>query len=164
MVVALETLHRLEALGIGFVSIGENMDFTTPIGKVILTTLAAFAEYYSANLSAETRKGKAERKRQGIYNGLLPFGTMKGEDGIPVADPETLPGLVMAFTMAAAGAPDRDVARALTDAGYRTTGNRGRNPFTKDTVRPLLQNRFYLGELPDGNGGWVPGKHAATDR
>jgi len=42
------------------------MDFTTPIGKVILTTRAAFAEYYSANLSAETRKGKAERKRQGI--------------------------------------------------------------------------------------------------
>jgi site-specific DNA recombinase len=136
------------------------MDFTTPIGKVILTTLAAFAEYYSANLSAETRKGKAERKRQGIYNGLLPFGAMKGEDGIPVPDPETHPGLVMAFEMAATGTTDRDVAKALTESGYRTTGNRGRNPFTKDTVRPMLQNRFYLGELPDGQGGWIPGKHA----
>jgi DNA invertase Pin-like site-specific DNA recombinase len=159
VIVALETLHRLEARSIGFVSIGEQMDFTTPIGKVILTTLAAFAEYYSANLSAETRKGKAERKRQGIYNGLLPFGAMKGVDGVPVADPDTHPGLVMAFEMAAAGASDRDIARALTDAGYRTTGNRGRNAFTKDTVRPMLQNRFYLGELPDGNGGWLPGKH-----
>jgi site-specific DNA recombinase len=161
VIVALETLHRLEALSIGFVSIGEQMDFTTPIGKVILTTLAAFAEYYSANLSAETRKGKAERKRQGIYNGLLPFGVTKGEDGIPIPNPDALPGLVMAFEMAAAGASDRDVARALNDSGYRTSGNRGHNPFTKDTVRPMLQNRFYLGELPDGNGGWLPGKHDA---
>jgi site-specific DNA recombinase len=160
VIVALETLHRLEALHVGFASIAEQMDFTTPIGKVILTTLAAFAEYYSANLSAETRKGKSERKRQGIYNGLLPFGATKGPDGIPVADPETHPGLVMAFEMAATGATDRDVAQALNETGYRTTGNRGANPFTKDTVRPMLQNRFYLGELPDGQGGWIDGRHA----
>ena len=44
------------------------------------------------------------------------------------------------------------MADALNAAGYRTTGNRGRNPFTKDTVCGLLQNRFYLGELPDGQG------------
>jgi DNA invertase Pin-like site-specific DNA recombinase len=160
VIVALETLKLLEALGVGFVSITEQMDFTTPIGKVILTTLAAFAEYYSDNLSAETRKGKAERKRQGIYNGLIPFGAAKGEDGIPIPDPHNHPGLVMAFEMAASGATDRDIAQALNDTGYRTTGNRGANPFTKDTVRPMLQNRFYLGELPDGQGGWVAGKHA----
>ncbi len=50
-------------------------------------------------------------------------------------------------------------AALLNERGYRTSGNRGRNLFTKDTVRPLLQNRFYLGELPDGNGGWRPGAH-----
>src|SRR5215216_311734 len=111
VIVALETLHQFENLGIGFVSITEQLDFTTPIGKVILTTLAAFAEYYSANLSAETRKGKAERKRQGIYNGLLPFGAAKGDDGIPEPDPNTIPGLVMAFEMAATGASDREVAQ-----------------------------------------------------
>src|SRR5215212_7957519 len=61
--------------------------------------------------------------------------------------------------MAAAGTTDREVAQALNATGYRTTGNRGVNPFTKDTVRPMLQNRFYLGELPDGDGGWLPGKH-----
>ena len=91
--VTLEVLQRLDAAGVGFVSLNENMDFTTPIGRVVLTTLAAFAEYYSANLSAETRKGKAERKAQGLYNGLLPFGTVKGEDGLPVADPANHAGL-----------------------------------------------------------------------
>jgi site-specific DNA recombinase len=157
--VTLETLERLERWGVGFVSISEQMDFTTPIGKVILSTLGAFAQYYSDNLSTETKKGKAERKAQGLYNGLLPFGLKTNPDGIPVPDPEAYPGLLLAFRLAAEAKSDREVATALNAAGYRTTGNRGRNPFTKDTVCVLLQNQFYLGELPDGQGGWVPGAH-----
>ena len=158
--VAIDALKTLQDLGVGFVSISEQMDFTTPFGKVALTMLLAFAEFYSDNLSAETRKGKAERKRQGIYNGLLPFGAAKGEDGIPIPDAPNHPGLVRAFEMAAAGASDREIAQTLNAMEYRTTGNRGANRFTKDTVRPILQNRFYLGELPDSDGGWLPGKHA----
>ncbi|MDP9354723.1 MAG: recombinase family protein, partial [Chloroflexota bacterium] len=160
LLTTLETLQRLESAGVGFVSISESMDFTTPIGKVILATLAAFAQYYSDNLATEVRKGKGERKKQGLYNGVLPFGTAKGPDGVPVPHPEAHGGLVLAFELAAAGKTDREVAQALTAVGYRTTGNRGANPFTKDTVRVILQNRFYLGELPDGEGGWLPGKHA----
>ncbi len=165
LLVALETLQRLERRDVGFVSISEQMDFTTPIGKVILATLAAFAQYYSDNLSAETKKGKAERKAQGLFNGLLPFGVVKGPDGVPVLDREAragvvpAEGLVLMFELAAAGKTDREVARELTQAGYRTSGNRGANPFTKDTVREILTNRFYVGELPDGEGGWVAGKH-----
>ena len=83
----------------------------------------------------------------------MPFGLKKHADsGLPVPDPETYPGLLLAFRLAAEGKSDREVADALNAAGYRTTGNRGRNPFTKDTVCRLLQNRFYLGELPDGEG------------
>ena len=157
--VTLETLERLERSSVGFVSISEQMDFTTPIGKVILATLAAFAQYYSDNLSTETKKGKQERKAQGMYNGLLPFGLKKNTSGVPVPDPEAYPALLLAFRLAAEGKSDRDVADALNAGGYRTSGNRGRNPFTKDTICRLLQNRFYLGELPAGHGGWVPGAH-----
>jgi site-specific DNA recombinase len=157
--VTLETLERLERSGVGFVSISEQMDFTTPIGKVILATLAAFAQYYSDNLSTETKKGKAERKAQGLFNGLLPFGLKTNPNGVPVPDPDTYPGLLLAFRLAAEGKSDREVATALNAAGYRTSGNRGQNPFTKDTVCRLLQNRFYLGQLPDGQGGWLTAVH-----
>jgi hypothetical protein len=61
----------------------------------------------------------------------------------------------MAFQAAAEGRSDREVADALNAAGHRTTGNRGANPFTKDTVRMMLLNRFYLGQLPDGQGNWL---------
>jgi site-specific DNA recombinase len=160
--ITLETLERLDRHGVGFVSLSEDMDFTTPIGKVILATLAAFAQYYSDNLSQETKKGKAERKRQGLYNGVIPFGLKKGPDGLPVPDPETYPGLLLAFQTAATGKSDREVAVVLNDHGYRTTGNRGRNPFSKGSVRGLLQNCFYLGQLPDGKGGWIPGQDQAV--
>jgi site-specific DNA recombinase len=170
--VTLDTLARLEQASVAFVSISENMDFTTPIGRVILATLGAFAQYYSDNLATETAKGKQERKRQGLYNGVLPFGATKGEDGIPVLD--TAPrwqaqdgsqltpadGLRLAFELGSEGKTHREIARALNLAGYRTTGNRGENAFTKDSVRVILANRFYLGELPDGAGGWLPAKHA----
>jgi site-specific DNA recombinase len=158
--VTLDTLDRLNACEVAFVSISESMDFSTPIGKVILATRGAFAQYYSDYLSTETKKGKRERKAQGMYNGLLPFGAMKGEDGVPIPDPVNHPGLLLAFSAAAAGKSDREIAHMLNAAGYRTSGNRGTNPWSKDSVRPMLRNQFYLGLLPDGGGGWLPGRHA----
>ncbi len=147
--VTFEYFEHLSRHGVLFASVSEQgMDFTTPIGKVMLATLAAFAQYYSDNLSQEVSKGKRERKLQGLYNGLLPFGVRKGPDGIPERDPDTFPGLMLAFNQAASGKSDRQVAEMLNAAGYRTTGNMGNNPFSKDTVRGILTNRFYLGELP----------------
>jgi DNA invertase Pin-like site-specific DNA recombinase len=158
--VAFEAFERLAKAGVGFVSMSEQMDYSSPSGQLMLTMHVGLSQFYSDNLAFETKKGKAERKAQGFYNGIVPFGLKKHADsGLPVPDPETYPGLILAFQLAAQGKSDREVADALNTAGYRTTGNRGRNPFTKDTVCCVLKNRFYLGELPDGCGGWVPGAH-----
>lgn len=88
---------------------------------------------------------------------------MKGADGIPVANPDTIVGLRLAFALAAEGHSDRDVAQALNERGYRTQSNRGNNPFTKDTICAILQNRFYLGELPgERPQDAAPVRHAAV--
>ncbi len=84
---------------------------------------------------------------------------MKGGDGVAVADEATLPGLKMAFDLSAQGRTDREVAQALNAAGYRTAGNRGPNLFSKETVKDMLRNRFYLGEIPNGDGGWLEARH-----
>ena len=170
------SLHALGQAGVAFVSIVEQIDFTTPSGKLFLTMLGGLAQFYSDNLSQETKKGKQERKAQGLYNGLLPFGVMKGPDGVPKAHDETwvikdkkgniveereptYDGLALAFQLAAREEADKAIAQVLNARGYRTRGTHGSNPFSKDTVGGILQNRFYVGELPDGKGGWVKGKH-----
>jgi DNA invertase Pin-like site-specific DNA recombinase/DNA-binding CsgD family transcriptional regulator len=172
--IAFETFDRLARAGIGFVSIAENMDYSTPAGQLMLTMLVGLNQFYSDNLSLETKKGKHERKAQGLYNGLLPFGVVKNAQGTPVLDMDarycdvttrteiaTGNGLTYAFELARAGKTDREIAQALNAAGYWTTGNRGMNRFQKDSVRVMLRNRFYVGDLPDGRGGWVPGRHGA---
>ena len=86
---------------------------------------------------------------------------IKGDDGLPARHPDTYPGLAMAFRMAAEGKSDREIAMALNAAGYRTAGNQGNRLFSKDTVKGILQNRFYIGELSNGNGGYIKVKHDA---
>jgi len=157
--ITLEYFDKLSKARVTFLSINEQMDFSTPWGNLALTLLGGLAQFYSDNLSQETKKGWHERRAQGLYCGLLPFGVMKGEDGVPVPDPDTYPGLVMSFELAAQGKSDREVAQALNVAGYRTAGNQGNRLFSKDTVRGMLQNPFYIGQLPDCNGQWLKAKH-----
>ncbi len=157
--ITLECFDKLGKAGVGFVSIQNDMDYSTPAGKFMLAMQGGLAELYSDNLSEATKMGWEERKAQGLYCGLLPFGAMKGEDGVPVPQPDNYPGLVNVFELAAQGKSDREVARALNTEGYRTAGNMGNRPFSKDTVAGMLQNRFYRGELPGGNGSWIKAKH-----
>jgi hypothetical protein len=90
----------------------------------------------------------------------LPFGTAKGVDGVPVADPKTSPGLLKAFELAAAGRSDRQIAAGLNASGYRTAGSQGNRLFSKHTVKGILTNRFYIGFIPDGAGGWLQARHS----
>jgi hypothetical protein len=41
--------------------------------------------------------------------------------------------------------------------GFKTAGNQLNGAFSKGTVRGILTNRFYPGEIPDGDDGWLPG-------
>jgi site-specific DNA recombinase len=118
-----------------------------------------FDEYYLHQLRMWTTLGKQTRAYKGFYNGTLPFGYMPGENGVPVPHPTNAAGLVMAFKAYSTGRyTDMQIAELLNQEGYRTTGNWGNNPFTKDTVNRMLQNVFYLG-LVKFKGDSLPGQH-----
>jgi len=157
--ITLEYFEKLSKAKVTFLSINEQMDFSTPWGNLALTLLGGLAQFYSDNLSQESRKGWAERRAQGLYCGHLPFGAIKGENDVPLPNPETYPGLTMAFQLASQGKSDRQIAQALNLAGYRTSGVQGNRLFSKGTVGGVLTNRFYVGELADGNGGWIKARH-----
>jgi DNA invertase Pin-like site-specific DNA recombinase len=65
--ITLEYFEKLGKAGVGFVSIQNNMDYSTPTGKFMLVMQGGLAELYSDNLSEETKRGWHERRKQGLY-------------------------------------------------------------------------------------------------
>lgn len=100
LLVTLRELQRLEKSGVAFASISEDMNFTTPIGRVILATLAAFAEYYSRNLSNEVNKGIVEKRRQGLHVGGVPWAARR-VDGLLQLRADRADTLRLIFALAA---------------------------------------------------------------
>jgi site-specific DNA recombinase len=74
----LAALHHLHQHLVTFISITENLDFTTPWGKLVLAVLGTLAEIFIDKLRAETIKGKQARARKGFWNGSIPFGYCNG--------------------------------------------------------------------------------------
>jgi DNA invertase Pin-like site-specific DNA recombinase len=141
-----------------FASATERFDFTTPEGKLQFHIMAAFAQWYSENLSRETIKGKKERALSGKYNGVLPFGYVKDERGEAVIEPHEAEGVRIAFEAYATGNySDGQVADLLNRHKYITRHNR---QWTKDSVRDFLRNAFYTGQTKY-HGELLPGNHEA---
>ncbi|MBI2681594.1 MAG: recombinase family protein [Candidatus Solibacter usitatus] len=61
----LATLQELEHLGVGFVSLTEALDLTTPVGRAMAGLLAVFAEFEREILGERTRAGLAHARQNG---------------------------------------------------------------------------------------------------
>lgn len=74
-----------------FVSLGESMDTGTPMGRLMLGILSAFAQLERENIRERTRMGMLERVRDGYWmgGGKIPFGyDYDAEKGILVPNGE----------------------------------------------------------------------------
>jgi DNA invertase Pin-like site-specific DNA recombinase len=65
----LATLQELEHLGVGFVSLTEALDLTTPAGRAMAGLLAVFAEFEREILRDRTRAGLAHARENGTRLG-----------------------------------------------------------------------------------------------
>ena len=61
----LATLQELEHLGVGFVSLTEALDLTTPAGRAIAALLAVFAAFEREILAERTKAGLAQARLNG---------------------------------------------------------------------------------------------------
>jgi DNA invertase Pin-like site-specific DNA recombinase len=61
----LATLQELGHLGVGFVSLTEALDLTTPVGRAMAGLLAIFAEFEREILRERTRAGLAHARENG---------------------------------------------------------------------------------------------------
>jgi DNA invertase Pin-like site-specific DNA recombinase len=63
------TLRELIELGVGFVSLTEALDLTTPTGRAMAGMLAVFAEFEREVLRERVRAGIAQARREGRPHG-----------------------------------------------------------------------------------------------
>ena len=77
-----ETLMRAarrRELGVGFISLSEALDFTTPTGRAMAGMLAVFAEFERGILRERVQAGIAEARRRGTRHGRPPTVAHQGE-------------------------------------------------------------------------------------
>jgi len=75
-----DTLYLIEDVfnpqGVDFISLNESMDTSTPLGRLMLGILSAFAQLERENIRERTRMGMKERVKSGKWmgGGRVPFG------------------------------------------------------------------------------------------
>ena len=75
-----DTLYLIEDVfnpnNVGFISLSENMDTSTPIGRAMLGIMSAFAQLERETIKIRTRMGMRERVKSGLWmgGGKIPFG------------------------------------------------------------------------------------------
>src|SRR5258708_4685183 len=155
--VTLQSFRILSQNQTPFISLNENIDYSTPEGMLQLTILAAFAAYFSDMLAKHTSKGKGERAAQGLYNGDVPFGyRWTGPKLPPEFDPDEFPSLGLIGELRMQGKTAEDIADAVNAAGYRTGSKRfGARPFTIDTINAITRCEFYAAFAPGDDRGTV---------
>lgn len=139
----LQVVDQLQKCGCDLVLIKESFDTSTPQGKFALTMFAAIAELEASTIAERVMTGKAQKARQGGYNGAYcPFGYIFNDGKFEVDIPRAqivnriFNMFVIEEESLTAIADKLNVANIKTGRGGKWRAN---------TIRYMLRNGFYAG-------------------
>lgn len=124
----------LERAGCDLVSLSEQLDTTSPAGRVIFRVLAALAEFERDQLAERTRQAMRHMKAQGRVVGSIPHGyARQGDRLIPNDAEQRIVGLVRELR-------DQGLSlQAIADElARRGSFNRAGRTFNPKSVRAML--------------------------
>ena len=144
---------KLKKNGVKIYSVMESIG-DGPEGIILEGLMESLAEYYSANLSENIKRGCYDSALKRKVFGKPPLGYRKGQDGRYEIDPETAPIVRKIFQDYAAGKPISEIKDELNAAGIRTSKGRA---FTDNSFHRMFQNEKYIGvyeykDIRDENG------------
>ena len=138
----------LKKHNIKVVSIKENIA-DSPEGIILESVLEGMAEYYSANLSQNIKRGMTENALQCKYNGSgCPLGFRITEDKHFEIDEVGAKIVKEIFTMYANGKNRSEIITYCNDKGYKTAKGQ---VFNKNSVDRILVNDKYIGTYRHGD-------------
>lgn len=126
-----------------------------PEGIILESMLEGMAEYYSANLSQNIRRGQRENALECKHvGGSIPLGYKLDADKRYILDKETAPLIREIFTRYNAGENIITICTDLNKRGYLTARKK---PFNRSSLHRILANEKYIGiyrfedvVVPDG--------------
>jgi DNA invertase Pin-like site-specific DNA recombinase len=146
LVGALSTLEEFERHSAVLVSVAENLDLSTPMGKAFMRILLVFAELERDRISENWGTATNNAIARGIHiSKFTPIGYDRGPDKrlIPNLD---APAIREAFLMRGAHQTRTAIADRLDEIAPRPNGGR----WTTSNVERIVKNRVYLGEAYRG--------------
>jgi site-specific DNA recombinase len=147
-------VELFDAQGVSFVSVTQQFNTTTSMGRLTLNVLLSFAQFEREVTSERIRDKIAASKRKGLWvGGPLPLGYAMKDGKIAVVEDEAERVRLIYRRYLELGGVN-ELARDLREKDVRTkirlraTGaTQGGIPFERGSLFYLLRNRFYIGEV-----------------
>ncbi|MFH1423186.1 MAG: recombinase family protein [Planctomycetota bacterium] len=150
-------LHELlETHNVTFVSLGENWDTSTPMGRFGLKLTLAVAELEREQTSQRTKDKLRWRSEQGLWNGgqVLGYDVDPDEKGVLKINPQEAKIILLIFETYRELRSFRQTSQKMNQSGYRTKAYQsrrghihGNRKFTKNAIAHVLQNPVYIGKV-----------------
>jgi DNA invertase Pin-like site-specific DNA recombinase len=160
-------MERFDRQGVSFVSVTQEFNTTTSLGRLTLNILLSFAQFEREIISERTRDKLSAARRKGKWIGGWPVlgydVDLKGGRLVVNAKEATQVGEM--YRIAAQAETLEAGLRAIQSRGFQTkswTSRGGRphvaRPFSRMTLRLLLSNVLYTGAV-NHKGTIYPGEH-----
>src|ERR1700694_1973476 len=149
-----QLVELFDAHGVSFVSVTQQFNTTTSMGRLTLNVLLSFAQFEREVTSERIRDKIAASKRKGLWvGGTLPLGYEMKDGKIAIVEEEA--ELVRSiFRRYLELGSVNELLRDLRDRNIRTKtrrlstrATRGGVPFGRGALYYVLSNHFYIGEL-----------------
>jgi site-specific DNA recombinase len=158
-------VEALDAKGVSFVSVTQQFNTTSSMGRLTLNILLSFAQFEREVTGERIRDKIAASKKKGMWmGGLVPLGyDLEGRKLVP--SPKEAELIVKIFSLYLELGCVRKLAARLDRERIRTklwttrtAARLGGVAFARGALYHLLRNRLYLGEIRHRDQ-WYPGEH-----
>ena len=155
----------LDARGASFVSVTQQFNTTTSMGRLTLNVLLSFAQFEREVIGERIRDKIAASKKKGMWmGGVPPLGYGVRDHKLVMIDSEADTVRLIFRRYAELGSvrllQAELEARGIKSKSWTSASGRlvGGKPFSRGALYLMLQNRIYLGEIVH-KGQFHPGEH-----
>lgn len=156
-----DTMYLIEDVfeknGVGFTSMTENFDTSTPHGKFIVGILAVFSQLERSRITERTMMGKDSRAQEGKWHGgrWIPIG-YDYDNGLLIPNEYEAMQVREVADLFLKGTPVRTIERIMAKRGYRHK----HGEWEAKTIRRVLSNPVNVGMIKNRDR-WYEGLHDA---